>query len=179
VDAAKISDAKVDDTFLQKLKKEVPELLNLVMMLQCNFEGEDATKQTKNFHKRVKERETKERQRQRATLFIVDAYLCEQEQIGKSGEEVEERQGFIGVEEALHAAAEASDNNDNNNFRYSDWKQDVGERARRIYDWWRVVMNEKEVFQHFRRQLELLPQPMFQVLQLSEYSLSLLSFAGS
>jgi hypothetical protein len=35
---------------------------------------------------------------------------------------------------------------------------------------------KKEVFQHFRRQLELLPQPRFQVLQLSEYSLSLLSF---
>jgi hypothetical protein len=47
-----------------------------------------------------------------------------------------------GRQQKLHAAAEASDN-DNNNFRYSDWKQDVGERARRIYDWWRVVMNEK------------------------------------
>jgi hypothetical protein len=91
---------------------------------------------------------------------------------------LEEGHGFIGVEEALHAAAEASDN-DNNNFRYSDWKQDVRERARRINDWWRVVMNEKRCSNIFRRQLELLPQLRFQVLQLSEYSLSLLSFAGS
>jgi hypothetical protein len=41
------------------------------------------------------------------------------------------------------------------------------------------VMNEKRCSNIFRRQLELLPQLRFQVLQLSEYSLSLLSFAGS
>jgi hypothetical protein len=56
---------------------------------------------------------------------------------------LEKGEVYTGVEEALHAAAGASDN-DNNNFRYSDSKQDVGERgACRIYDWWRVVMNEK------------------------------------
>ena len=25
----------------------------------------------------------------------------------------------------------------------SDWKKDMGERSRRVYDWWRMLLNEK------------------------------------
>ena len=25
----------------------------------------------------------------------------------------------------------------------ADWKRDMGERSRRIYDWWRMLLNEK------------------------------------
>ena len=41
-------------------------------------------------------------------------------------------------------------------FRYSDWKQDVGERSRRIYDWWRVVMNEKRGLAFFQKAIRLI-----------------------
>jgi hypothetical protein len=82
-------------------------------------------------------------ERQRATLCNVDAYLREREQRQTDGESEEDGgDGFIGVEAAIHVATVAEQANDDN-FRYpSDWKRDVGERARRVYDWWRVIMND-------------------------------------
>ena len=32
-----------------------------------------------------------------------------------------------------------------NDFRNISWKSDAGERSRRIYEWWRMVMNEKKL----------------------------------
>ena len=26
----------------------------------------------------------------------------------------------------------------------TDWKKDMGERSRRVYDWWRMLLNEKQ-----------------------------------
>lgn len=31
-----------------------------------------------------------------------------------------------------------------NDFRNMSWKNDAGERARRVYEWWRMLMNEKK-----------------------------------
>jgi hypothetical protein len=143
-----------DDNFREKLKKEVPELLALATALEHNLEGEDAVAETKRFHERVKERERKDRQR--ATLFNVDAHLRQQEEEG-SNDEAEDGDGYVGVEEAVRDAMLAEDNdNSNNNFRYSDWKHDVGERARRIYDWWRVVMNEKRGVSKFQEAVRII-----------------------
>lgn len=47
---------------------------------------------------------------------------------------------FATIEEAVHCAGEEI--NDTNDFHCMDWKQDVGDQSHRIYEWWRVVMNE-------------------------------------
>lgn len=60
------------------------------------------------------------------------------------------------MEAAIQAATVAEQANDDN-FRYpSDWKQDVGERARRVYDWWRVIMNENRGVTTFQEAVRLI-----------------------
>ena len=146
-----------DENYLTQRKRETPERLQLAASMTHNFEGEDATKEMRLFHARVKERARKDQQR--ATLFNVDSYLREAEEEGLSITDAAagegEVDGFTGVEAAILAAAEDADM-DADNFRYADWKQDVGERSRRLYDWWRVVMNEKRGLQFFQKAVRLI-----------------------
>ena len=71
--------------------------------------------------------------------------------------------GLTNVEQAVRAAGEDSnDGDEDDNFRNMDWKQDVGERSRRVYDWWRTVMLEKsDEIPHFQKavMLAVLAQP--------------------
>ena len=49
-----------------------------------------------------------------------------------------------------------------NDFRNISWKSDAGERLRRIYEWWRIVMNEKKTsLPYFQQAIRLvvLTQP--------------------
>ena len=46
---------------------------------------------------------------------------------------------FETIEETLNVAVK-----DVKEPKELDWKQDVGERSRRIYEWWRVIMNERK-----------------------------------
>ena len=143
-----------DENFLTQMKREIPELLHLAASMPYNFEGEDATKEKRLFHACVKERARNDQQR--ATLFNVDAYLREAENEGINiTEAAGEGDGFTGVEAAILAAAEDADIGDDN-FHFSDWKQDVGERSRRVYEWWRVVMNEKKGLQFFQKAVRLI-----------------------
>ncbi|GFH53790.1 hypothetical protein CTEN210_10266 [Chaetoceros tenuissimus] len=47
-------------------------------------------------------------------------------------------------------------------FRNFSWRNDAGERARRVYDWWRMLMNEKKTHLPFFQKairLVVLTQP--------------------
>jgi len=50
---------------------------------------------------------------------------------------------YTSIEAAVRAAGENNDNIYDEDFRIMDWKQDSGERARRIWDFWRTIMNDK------------------------------------
>ena len=50
---------------------------------------------------------------------------------------------YTNIEAAVRAAGENNDNIYDEDFRIMDWKQDPGERARRIWDFWRTIMNDK------------------------------------
>ena len=50
-------------------------------------------------------------------------------------------QDFNSVDEEVHAAGD-NEELQAGNFRLMDWKKDVNERARRIYNYWRMIMNE-------------------------------------
>ena len=43
-----------------------------------------------------------------------------------------------------------------NDFRNLSWKNDAGERGRRVYEWWRVLMNEKKTaIPYFQKAIRL------------------------
>jgi len=53
--------------------------------------------------------------------------------------------GIVGdIEELVHAVGqEEMDGLGVDDFCKTNWKDDIGERGRRIYEWWRTVMNER------------------------------------
>ena len=162
---------KFDDDFIQGLKDEVPDLLTLANSIHYNFEGEDAEKEKRLYHQRVKARA--KRAQQVETLRNVDQHLRERDGTGldifvdfedenEEGEPEEELNidgddAPIGsIDDTLQAASAVEIDDDN--FRIvDDWKQDVGERSRRIFDWWRMLMNERKLdLPHFQEAVKLL-----------------------
>lgn len=163
--------AEFDDDFIQGLKDEVPDLLTLANSIHYNFEGEDAEKEKRLYHQRVKARA--KRAQQVETLRNVDQHLRERDGTGldifvdfeDENEEGEPEEALnidgddapIGsIDDTLQAASEVEIDDDN--FRIvDDWKQDVGERSRRIFDWWRMLMNERKLdLPHFQEAVKLL-----------------------
>ena len=49
----------------------------------------------------------------------------------------------IGIIEKVVEAAGDDDSDISGQNNSNEWKQDVGERSRYIYEWWRTVMNER------------------------------------
>ena len=45
------------------------------------------------------------------------------------------------IEEELNYVDQIMIEMDNNDYRVMDWKNDPGERSRRIYEWWKSIMN--------------------------------------
>ena len=90
------------------MKREIPELLQLVATMPYRCEGEDATEKKQLFHARIKERMRKDQQR--ATLFNVDEYLRQAEEAGVGiAEAAGEGDGFTGIKAAIQEAAENAD----------------------------------------------------------------------
>ena len=56
---------------------------------------------------------------------------------------IESDEVYTNTEAVVCAAGKNNDNIDDEDFRIMDWKQDQGERARRIWDYGRTIMNEK------------------------------------
>ena len=128
-----------NEEFLQKMKDEVPKLLKLVDSMPYNFEGEDAETESKLYLNRLKIRARQARQR--ATLKNIDNHLRQKEEEGEVDYDFES--AFGSIEDMVHSAGEDEDDIGQDSSGHTDWKQDIGERSRRIYDWWRTVMNER------------------------------------
>ena len=88
---------------------------------------------------------------------------------GMEGDDV-----YINIEAAVCAAGKNNDDIDDDNFMIMDWKQDPGERVRRIWDYWRTIMTDKQHLVPFFSKAEnlLLMQCNHQVQQRSMYFLS-------
>ena len=131
--------------FIAELKTEIPALLNLVQGMQYNFEGEDAVKEEERYVERTKMK--LRRSRQRATLINIDNALRQQQNADADlgGDDGAEDGAMVNdIEQALDDAAEEVEGEiDEGNFRRMNWKKDVGERARRVYEWWTTAMLER------------------------------------
>ena len=132
------------------LKGKNPLVLKLVTEMKYNFEGEHAANEAKLSIKRIKDRA--QVARKCAILFAIlyntDECLRNKESSGGTDlfENVDGMEGdevYTNIEAAVHAAGENNDNIDDEDFRIVDWKQDPGERATRIWDYWRTIINEK------------------------------------
>lgn len=127
-----------DEDVLATMKREIPELLKLVDEMKYDFEGKEAAKEGRLYEERLKSRAR--RSRQLGTLRNIDDYIRKMEEEG--GDEYDFQSAFGSIEEVVKGAGE-NDSGIGESFTSSDWKQDVGERSRRIYEWWRTVMNER------------------------------------
>ena len=83
---------------------------------------------------RLKEKASKARQRE--TLQNIDEHLTAH----KGGQNYNFEAAFGDIEAIVQAVAKEDTTLLIDN---SDWKKDMGERSRRVYDWWRMLLNEK------------------------------------
>lgn len=130
-------------TFLAELKNEIPALLDLVQNMEYNFEGKDAEKNDKAYRKRVNDKFR--RSRQRSILMNIENTLRQQENPNTEDtedHEVGEVDAVIDIEALVQEAGE--DDVGQDTYRKLHWKDDIGERARRVYDWWRTAMTERK-----------------------------------
>ena len=124
--------------FLAKLKQEIPALLELVQSFTHNFEGEDAEEEDTKYRDRVKD--TFRRARQRSTLMNIENTFRQQEHgdVDEDDVEVGEVGLAVNIEALLQAAGEEDITQEQ--YREMNWMRDIGERARRVYGWWKAVM---------------------------------------
>ena len=130
------------DDFLRSMREEIPEYLKLVEEMHFNFDGDDIEETNRHYRQRVKEK--LRRARQRALLVNIDNTLRQQEDEDNVMEDVDVAEdGIVGdVEEILHSAGQDV-TDDINEFCRMNWKDDIGERGRRIYEWWRAAMKDR------------------------------------
>ena len=131
--------SEFDEGFRNNMKKEVPALIKLVDGMKYDFEGDDAKEESQLYIERLKMKASEARKR--ATLENIDKYLQEQEE-GVPGGGYDFVAAFSSIEDLVRTTGE--DDSGIGEDLNNDWKQDVGERSRRIYAWWMVVMNEKK-----------------------------------
>ena len=129
-----------DHDFLENLKKELPKLLSMVNNVLYSFQGEDAVKESKLYEERLKEKAR--RARQRATLTNIDKYLQDKEAGLVADFDIEA--AFGSVEGMIRSAGEDDSDIGSDGSSGNDWKYDIGERSRRVYEWWRTMMNERK-----------------------------------
>lgn len=125
------------------------------------------------YRERVKQK--LRRARQRALLTNIDNTLRQEQEDEDSNEDPndqEEEEGdddddmidldvaedglVADIEEILYAAGEGNEQ-DVDEFCRMNWRDDVGERGRSIYEWWRVAMNARrsDVIPSFYKAVQL------------------------
>lgn len=142
------------DEFLKLMKDEIPEYLKLVEEMHFNFEGDDMEETSRLYRQRVKEK--LRRARQRALLVNIDNTLRQQHNENDEDIEPEDEDdtmedvdvaedGIDGdIEEILNAAGQDGANGEDiDEFCRMNWKDDIGERGRRIYEWWKTAMEAR------------------------------------
>ena len=158
-----------DDDFLNSMREEISEYLKLVEEMHFNFEGDDIEETNRLYRQRVKEK--LRRARQRALLVNIDNTLRQQQGDNTAGDINPEDEddtmedadvaedGIAGnVEELLEAAGEeGADGEDIDEFCRMNWKDDIGERGRRIYEWWKTAMESRaDVIPYFYKAVRLI-----------------------
>jgi len=123
-----------DEAFIAGMKNELNQLLDLTKHLPFDFEREPEESQL--YTNRVLSRSR--RARKRALMEAIERNLQRNENNGEDNELPQN------IDAAIRAAGEDIGEIGQDDFRKMDWKNDPGERGRRIYEWWRVVMNEKK-----------------------------------
>ena len=122
------------DEFISGMKNEIPDLLELVNSIQFDFEEEPDPSNL--YRNRVLARARRARQR---------AIICEIERIAGDGNDVNNQ-----LPDDIEGELREGGNIDRVDITAKNWKDDPGERARRIYEWWRMIMNDKIVkLRHF------------------------------
>ena len=123
-----------DYDFLKKLKDECTYLLVYVNEFEFDFEKEPD--ESMAYHNQILTRAR--RARQRATIDALQINAMNNGVLPHN------------IEGEINAAGEDIVELDNNDYRMMNWTEDPGERARRIYEWWRIVMNDNvEKLKHF------------------------------
>ena len=86
------------------------------------------------------------RSRKRTTLINIDNILHQQQNPDAEMDDVdvaEDGMMVSDIEEAVNAASEEVGEIDETDYRRTHWKIDVGEGARRVYEWWTTAMKER------------------------------------
>lgn len=157
------------DEFLKSMRDEIPEYLKLVEEMHFNFEGEDIEETNRRYRQRVKEK--LRRTRQRALLVNIDNTLRQQQGDDTAEDAHPEDEDDImedsdvaedGIEgnvgDLLQAAGEeGADGEGIDEFCRMNWKNDIGERGRRIYEWWKTAMEARaDVIPSFYKAVRLI-----------------------
>ena len=140
-----------DPEFINGMKLELKDLLDLANTMPFNFDDEPDTSELYTNRRLIRKR----RAAKRHALEMINDLYKENEQQGMD-------YNIPGVRERLQQIEQDSIVITENCFRNISWKSDAGERSRRIYEWWRVVMNERKTnLPYFRQAIRLvvLTQP--------------------
>ena len=122
---------ELTDEFLQNMKDELPNLLELAVTYDFDFESIDG--EGEKYTKRVLTRARRVRKR---------AIMCEVERRMHRGENNEDVNGIpLNIEEEINIVDLVINEIGANDYRVIEWKNDPGERSRRIYEWWKTIMN--------------------------------------
>lgn len=122
-----------DPVFICGMKAEINELLEIANNMQFDFETEPDPSRLYTDRKLTQKRRAKKRH----TLEMINNLHRENEEEGADNIIPDLRDQIQNIENEADEMAE-------NDFRNLSWKNDAGERGRRVYEWWRVLMNEKK-----------------------------------
>ena len=122
-----------DPTFVNGMKSEVKEVVLLATAMPFNFEKEPDPSEQLHTNRRLVRRRRAEK---RHALEMINELHKENEQEGMD-------HNVPGLREQIRQTEQDSVEMTEDSFADISWKSDAGERSRRIYEWWRVVMTEK------------------------------------
>ena len=135
-----------DPVFINGMKAEINELQELANNMQFDFETEPDPSELYTDRKLTRKRRAKKRH----TLEMINNLYMENE--GQGADNV-----IPDVREQMQHIENEADEMADGDFRNMSWKNDAGERGRRVYEWWRVLMNEKKTaIPHFQKAIRLI-----------------------
>ena len=117
--------------FLQQMKDELPNLLRLVSTNDFDFDARDVG--GKKYNDRVITRARRARKR----AIVLEVAMQAHENEFNHGDNVIP----INIEEKIAHVDNVMNLLNDTDFRVMEWKNDPGERSRRLYAWWRSIMN--------------------------------------
>lgn len=135
-----------DPVFINGMKAEINELQDLANNMHFDFETEPDPSELYTDRKLTRKRRAKKRH----TLEMINNLYMENEEVGADNVIPDVR---VQMQHIENEADEMADDD----FRNMSWKNDAGERGRRVYEWWRVLMNEKKTsIPHFQKAIRLI-----------------------